>query len=126
MLILACAVVASALVFRVPGNDRVELVGLAGVPMPSMCMSKTTFGVECPGCGLTRSLLCFFRGDFANSFALHRMGWIIAIAVILQFPYRIVALARKQDYPLGERFPKAFGYTLIFLLVGNWIVGYFL
>lgn len=126
MLILACVVVASACLFRVPNNDRVELAGLEGVPMPSMCMSKSVWGVECPGCGLTRSLLCFFQGDLANSLALHRVGWIIAIAVVLQFPYRIVALARKQDHPLGKRLPAIFGYALIFILVGNWVVGFFL
>lgn len=126
MLILACAIVASALVFRVPKNDRVELAGWEGVPMPSMCLSKSLFGVECPGCGLTRSLLCFFHGDFANSLALHRMGWVMAVAVLLQFPYRITALVRKQDYPLGKRIPEVFGYTLIFLLVANWILGFML
>lgn len=126
MLILASVVVVSAFVFRVPSNDRVELAGLEGVPMPSMCLSKSLWGVECPGCGLSRSLLCFFQGHLANSLALHRVGWVIAIAVVLQFPYRIVALARKQDYPLGKRLPALFGYALIFLLVGNWIVGFFL
>jgi hypothetical protein len=123
---VACVIVGSALVFRVPSNDRVELAGLDGVPMPSMCLSKSMFGIDCPGCGLTRSLLCFFQGDFANSLALHRVGWIMAVAVVLQFPYRIWALVRKQDYPLGKRFPEVFGFILIVLLIGNWLVGFFL
>ena len=122
MLMLACTLVASAFIFRVPSQDRVELVGLAGLPMPSLCMSKSLWGIECPGCGLTRSLLCFFHGDFTGSLALHRIGWIMAVAVILQFPYRIAALVRKDDYPLGTWFPKAFGRVLIFLLLGNWVV----
>jgi len=126
MLIVACLIVVSALVFRVPSNDRVELTGMEGLPMPSMCMSKSMLGLDCPGCGLTRSLLCFFQGDFGNSLALHRIGWIMAVAVILQFPYRIVALVRKQDHPLGKRLPEVFGYILIFLLVANWLAGFFL
>ncbi len=126
MLMVAAAIVVSAFVFRVPSNDRVELAGVKGVPMPSLCMSKSVFGFDCPGCGLTRSLLCFFQGDFANSLMLHRIGWIMAIAVVLQFPYRIVGLVYKQDHPLGKRLPRVFGYILIFLLVGNWIAGFFL
>ncbi len=126
MLIVACVIVVSALVFRVPSNDRVELAGIEGLPMPSMCLSKSMFGIDCPGCGLTRSLLCFFQGNIANSVALHRVGWIMAVAVVLQFPYRIWALVRKQDYPLGERLPTVFGFFLIFLLIGNWFVGFFL
>ncbi len=123
MLMLASVLVASAFIFRVPSHDRVELVGLANLPMPSLCMSKSLWGIECPGCGLTRSLLCFFHGDFEASLALHRIGWVVAVAVILQFPYRITALVRKEDHPLGTWFPKVFGRVLIFLLLGNWIVG---
>ncbi len=125
MLIVACAIVASAVVFRVPTNDRVELAGMAGLPMPSLCMSKSLLGIDCPGCGLTRSLLCFFQGQFARSLALHPLGWVIAVAVLLQFPYRILALVRKQDYPLGKWLPQGFGYTLIVLLVANWVVSLF-
>lgn len=126
MLVVASVIVGSALFFRVPSTDRVEMVGLSGIPMPSMCMSKSLFGVDCPGCGLTRSLLCFFQGDFSSSLALHRIGWVMAIAVLFQFPYRIYALVRKVDYPLGKWFPDAFAYFLIFLLVGNWILEQFL
>lgn len=122
MLIVACAIVASAVVFRVPSNDRVELAGMAGLPMPSLCMSKSLLGIDCPGCGLTRSLLCFFQGQFARSLALHSLGWVIAVAVLLQFPYRILALVRKQDYPLGKWLPQGFGCALIVLLVANWVV----
>ena len=124
MLVAACVIVGSAIIFRVPSNDRVELAGAEGLPMPSMCMSKSLFDVDCPGCGLTRSLLCFFQGDLARSLALHRIGWIMALAVIVQFPYRIAALIRKQDYPLGKRLPDLFGYSLIFLFVANWLIGF--
>lgn len=125
MLIVACMVVVSALVFRVPSSNRVELAGLEGLPMPSLCMSKSLFDVDCPGCGLTRSVLCFLQGDLARSLHFHRIGWILAAVIVFQFPYRITALVRKQDYPLGKRFSELFSYVLIFLLIANWLVGFF-
>lgn len=126
MLWVAVLVVAAALVLEVPSADRVEVSGFRGIPMPGLCLSKSLFGVECPGCGLTRSLVHFFHGDFGASWRAHRIGWIMAIAVLLQFPYRIAALVRRDDYPLGKWGPMAFGYALIVLLVGNWLVGLFL
>ncbi len=35
------------------------------------CLSKEYFGVECPGCGAQRSLVCLFRGDILDSIALY-------------------------------------------------------
>ncbi|MGB0165313.1 MAG: DUF2752 domain-containing protein [Luteibaculum sp.] len=34
------------------------------------CSFKSAFGVECPGCGLQRSVLAFFQGDFLKSWEL--------------------------------------------------------
>ncbi|MGK4568732.1 DUF2752 domain-containing protein [Flavobacterium sp. 3HN19-14] len=32
------------------------------------CMNKAIFGVDCPGCGLQRSLLMVCNGEFINAF----------------------------------------------------------
>lgn len=32
------------------------------------CMSKQLFGMDCPGCGMQRSVALLFRGDFAEAF----------------------------------------------------------
>lgn len=32
------------------------------------CMSKQLFGMDCPGCGMQRSLLLVLKGDFADAF----------------------------------------------------------
>jgi ABC-type transport system involved in cytochrome c biogenesis permease component len=34
------------------------------------CLSKQYFGVECPGCGAQRSLVCLCRGELLDSIAL--------------------------------------------------------
>lgn len=35
------------------------------------CMSKTLFGIECPGCGAQRSLLLLIQGDFQAAFHMY-------------------------------------------------------
>lgn len=32
------------------------------------CMSKKLFGLDCPGCGMQRSVAMLFKGDFADAF----------------------------------------------------------
>lgn len=35
------------------------------------CMSKKFFGLECPGCGLQRSVLLLFEGEFVAAFTMY-------------------------------------------------------
>lgn len=123
MLQVASLVVLLSVLLRVPSPDRVELPFWPGLKLPGMCMSRAWFGVKCPACGLTRSLICLAHGNFLGSWQAHRLGWLMAAAVLLQFPYRIAALVQKRDYPLGETLPRLFGLGLIFLLIGNWVLG---
>ena len=34
------------------------------------CLSKKLFGLDCPGCGMQRSLAMVLKGDFADAFHL--------------------------------------------------------
>ncbi len=35
------------------------------------CLNKKIFGVECPGCGLQRSVSLLFQGDFVAAFKMY-------------------------------------------------------
>lgn len=35
------------------------------------CFTKQFFGVDCPGCGLQRSLLFLFKGEFVEAFKMY-------------------------------------------------------
>jgi hypothetical protein len=123
MLFIAAAVVVLSLLLEVRPDQRVQFGLLPGLPMPETCFSRSVFHVPCPGCGLTRSLICLAHGDLRGSLAMHRLGWLMALAVLLQFPYRIAALVRHDDAPLGVVVPRWFSRLLIAGLIGNWVVG---
>jgi hypothetical protein len=99
---------------RLPGSDA---------RLPTVCASRLLFGVECPGCGLTRSFVALAAGDFAESFRFNRIGWLIAFAVLLQIPYRIFALRELRGGVVVERPWLAWlGYFLLAALILNWVL----
>jgi hypothetical protein len=121
MLIIAVVVVVASFLLQVRSDQRVELSCLPGVPSPEMCWSRSIFGLKCPGCGLTRSLIYLAHGDWRSSLAMHRLGILMAVAIVAQLPYSAVGIYWKKDYPLGRRFATIFAWTLIALLIGNWL-----
>jgi hypothetical protein len=125
VLIASAVVVLLSFILHVHDGRQVAVSGLPGLPMPQVCASKAWFGIDCPGCGLTRSFILLAHGDFSGAYQMHRLGWLVMSSVLLQFPYRIYALVRRVSYPLGNRLPLCFGCLLIVLLLGNWLCRFF-
>jgi len=121
MLIISCAVIVGALVLRVDDDrEHVVLSGPWTVPLPPSCVSREVFGVPCPGCGLTRSFVYLAHGRFQDSWHAHHIGWLMALATIVQIPYRCWCLRRSDRQILPIRVVKSFGTLLIALLFINW------
>jgi hypothetical protein len=53
------------------------------------CFSKVYFGVECPGCGTQRAIVCLLRGEFWDSIALFPALIPLAIFLSLSLCYLI-------------------------------------
>ena len=53
------------------------------------CLNKQLLGVDCPGCGLQRSVLLLFDGDFSGAFymfpALYPMMLLLLFLLMDQF-----------------------------------------
>lgn len=114
VLVLAC-------LLHVRTDQRVSLGLLPNWPLPEVCQSKVLLGLDCPGCGLTRSFIHLAHGDLAASLAVHSLGWLVALFVAAQIPYRLWALRSPTGAPLGERLPWIIAITTIVLLLANWI-----
>jgi Protein of unknown function (DUF2752) len=122
MIVVALAVVMATFALEVTSDQRVALRFLPGAALPETCGSRSLLGVDCPGCGLTRSFVHLAHGRWKASWNVHRVGWLMALAVILQFPYRILALRSADGMPMGTSTPKLFGTLLIVVLVLNWLM----
>ena len=93
---LAVVVVMLAFLLTVRSDQRVALRPLPRIVLPESCQSRIWFGMDCPGCGLTRSFVYLAAGNLTASYASHRVGWLLAIAVLGQIPYRWFALRRLR------------------------------
>jgi hypothetical protein len=122
MLVVAGGALLLALALRVRDDGRVVFWGLPDYPLPPSCPTYALFGVKCPGCGLTRSVVELAQGHWASSWHFHRLGWLIGLVILLQIPYRLLALRARGRPPLGSRLPELVGYVLIFALIANWLI----
>jgi hypothetical protein len=120
MLTVAMIVVVFSFALQVRSDERVELRFLPGYPLPQSCLSRQWFNVNCPGCGLTRSFIYLAQGNWQRSLSQHRIGWLLAIAVLAQFPYRWFAL-RNNSQSTSPVWAKRFGLLLIVALLANWL-----
>lgn len=126
MLLISVVILFLSVVFAVRDSGEQATIVVFGQVMPGLCASRMWFGVECPGCGLTRSFVSLAAGDFATSFHFHRIGWLMFAAVALQIPYRIVCLRELRSGAITRRWPEWFGRALILALIGNWVLKFFL
>ena len=91
--------------------------------VPETCMSRLMFGLDCPGCGLTRSFVHLAHLRWNDAWNVHRLGLLMFVIVLIQFPYRIPALLRDRDFEFPRRPIKFFVRTVICMLIVNWLVG---
>jgi hypothetical protein len=121
MLQLAVFIVLAALFLQVRDSDRVAVPWL-GLKLPMMCGSRVLFGVDCPGCGLTRSIIALASGNLQQSLHFHRLGWLMALAIVAQIPYRYYALRELRMRVVPREWPSWAGYFLIAALLINWLL----
>ncbi len=118
---LSLFVVTASFALQFGGGEALRLPW-TNTALPSTCGSRVLFGVECPGCGLTRSFVALAAGDIGASLPFNRVGWLLALAVVAQIPYRIFAVRELRHRVVERAWPVWFGYFLIAALVGNWLL----
>lgn len=117
------AVVLMSIFMSVEGQHRVFLPG-SSVPLPQSCTAKIFFGVDCPGCGLTRSCISIGHGQFDRAWHFNPAGFLVYLLIAAQIPWqlmqlrRIVKGQRIYDRPWIFVLPIAAAVALI----AQWIV----
>lgn len=121
ILAIAAGIVLAACILQVRADQRVAVSLLSRWPLPEVCQSKVLFGVDCPGCGLTRSFVHLAHGNVPASLAVHPLGWLVALFVVAQVPYRVWALKSRSAAPLGDRTPWIITGVIFALLLAVWL-----
>lgn len=100
VLLVATVTVVLAFALRVRADQRVELRWLPGYSAPEMCPWRTWTNLDCPACGLTRGFIRIAEGNFSAAMSLNRVSLLLAVVVLLQFPYRLLMLCTSS---IGRR-----------------------
>lgn len=83
----------------------------------TICWFKQTTGIDCIGCGLTRSLSCGLRGMFAESFNYHPFGLFILALFLFTAITSLLPAARERTSACMEARPRLFnGLYLAFVV----------
>src|SRR4051812_14474615 len=64
--------------------------------VPHFCLMKKVFGIPCPGCGISHSLMAAFRFDLAKAWFANPAGIAVALLFCYQIVARPVAIALPQ------------------------------
>lgn len=71
-------------------------VHVAGRELPVVCPSRLLFGVNCPGCGMTRSVLLTLGGDLRSALSVNPAGPVFVAALIL-LAVQLILAARAPE-----------------------------
>jgi hypothetical protein len=99
-----------------PVNDQIAHI-------PSVCVFYHLTGLPCPGCGLTRSFVCFAHGEIKQAFAYHPLGPILFLAFAVYALYSFVSVVNPKLRVYIDRRVINFGsYGAIALFLTFWVL----
>ncbi len=67
-----------------------------GFSLHGICLIKSLFGIECPVCGVTRSVLSMFHFNFPLSFQYHPLGPFVFLLLMLSLVYFLLAIILRD------------------------------
>ena len=118
---LSCLALAACL--TVGENRRVYLPGWSQ-PIPETCVTYIRLGLDCPGCGLTRTFVHMAHAQFAEAWRLSPVGTFVFLFACLQIPFGTAQLIFRSR----GRWTEAWGMwndwgtaCLIAALVLQWL-----
>jgi hypothetical protein len=124
LLALCVSALGLSLILRVDEQQTVTL-RLSGSPLPSICTFKRLLGVDCPGCGLTRSFISLAHGDVRSAWKFNPAGPLFFAIVLFQLPYRALQIWRLRRGLQELRLVALDAWCLWLLaaaLMAQWIV----
>lgn len=64
----------------------------------SLCPFKLLTGFPCPGCGITKSMVFFYKGEWLKSCAYHLFGPVIIVFAVFNVIVLIIEIVTQKDY----------------------------
>ena len=119
---IALAIIVMSFLMRCEGGSQVYMPGMT-TPMPETCSTKMMFGMNCPGCGLTRGFIAISDGDLNRAWFFNPASWIVYAFVAIQIPWHAWQASRVVR---GLKPVESNWFYLAPLLVGGAILSQWL
>src|SRR5580658_9385089 len=94
-LVVGSVILADALAARCLLRADEEHVFVLGQPIAWVCALRSHFGLPCPTCGLTRSVVMSLHGEFAAAWRMAPVG-PVALFGMIAFALAMLVLALSQ------------------------------
>ena len=130
--VCGAALVASLAVLRAVATADLNSVSVAGHVLAWGCWFRHSFGVPCPFCGLTRSLLLTLQGQPGDALRLNPAGPLLALgllalgcALLVLMLYAQAPTAHSAAERLRGRIQlgaTAYSALLIAVLLTHWLL----
>jgi hypothetical protein len=93
----------------------------AGSGLQGFCLVHLAFGVECPGCGVTRSVLALFAGRLSDSWQMQRAGIAVAAYFLALAILALLEAFRSVSPDAAARFRWSADRCFGVILIANWL-----
>lgn len=117
-LFMSLGVGALALLMSVQPDGEGVSLPLVG-RLPELCMLKSNTGLDCPGCGLTRSFIALAGGDVESAWHYNPVGLLMFGILLYQIPYRLIALGCLARGKTLSGHSTRLSSAVIFIVVGG-------
>lgn len=78
------------------------------------CPMRVLFHVNCPGCGMTRAILCVLKLDFCAAFQYHQLFPLVILTVVY--------LVYREKMSIGKKKEKIVLGLFLVLFVLRWCI----
>lgn len=83
----------------------------------SFCPFKMLTGFPCPGCGITKSLVSCYEGDFYKSISYNLFGPLVIVFCIVTIIVLVTEIITKKEYFNHILFSKKLTYSFAAFLI---------
>lgn len=95
----------------------------------SVCVYKNITGFPCPGCGMTRSTISLFKGDFFQSIMWNPLAIVVnimAITAILWMSYNLIFTKEPSfDKIIRRKISPLYIILIVLIVIANWIWNFY-
>ena len=126
LIMMSMCMIVVALAFGMMVNPQeTDQVLLGGLAIPELCQTKSLFGLNCPGCGLTRSFIYMAHGDVPAAVRMHVVGALLFVLTLIGIPFFAInafLIRRGQASLIGERAASWMAIMSVVLLLSHWVI----